>query len=92
MTIESICFTTLAIIVVLVSDALWKELKVWSWSSWSLLTLAFIGLFYDALHGTYYGFYLLLLVVALNITGGSIRYILHVGQIYLDKTMHDMTH
>lgn len=92
MTIESICFTTLAIAVILISDILFEELKIRRWSSWALLALAFIGIFFDGLIGTYYGFYLLLLLVALNITGGGIQYIYRVGQIQFDKMMHDMTH
>lgn len=92
MTIETICFTALAIIGILVSDILWNDLKIRAWSSWSLLAMTFIGFAYDALHDTYYGIYLLLFLVALNITGGGIQYIYRVGCSTFDKMMHDMTH
>lgn len=92
MTIESICFTTLAIVVILIGDILFEDLKIRRWSSWTLLILAFIGIFFDGLIGSYYGFYLLLLLVALNITGGGIQYIYRVGCSAFDKMMHDMTH
>lgn len=92
MTIESICFTTLAIVVILIGDVLYKEVKIRLWASWTLLVLAFIGIFFDGLIGTYYGFYLLLLLVAVNITGGGIDYIYRVVCSTFDKMMYDMTH